>query len=248
MGSPTIVAGVGMVPFTKPGRSESYDVMGEQAARSALTDAGIAYSAVQQAFVGYSYGGSTCGQAALYGVGQTGIPIVNVNNNCSSGSTALYLARQAVASGTVDCALALGFEQMQPGALSAMWTDRPQPMDRFQAAAAELLPPDVNTDALAAAYFGAAGQAYLDEFGGTAELFARVSVKARAHAVRNPFAVFRDPITLEQVLESPHIAGPITRLMCCPRPPAGPRPPSSARPTLPGPTVSRTPCRSAPRR
>lgn len=90
------VVGVGMIPFGKPGRTDSYDVMGEQAARAALQDAGIAYELVQQAYVSYVYGDSTCGQAAIYGLGQTGIPVINVNNNCASGSTALWLARQAV--------------------------------------------------------------------------------------------------------------------------------------------------------
>ena len=78
---------------------------------------GCSYDRIQHAYVGYVYGDSTCGQRALYEVGMTGIPIFNVNNNCSTGSTALYLARQAVEAGVVECALALGFEQMAPGAL-----------------------------------------------------------------------------------------------------------------------------------
>ena len=93
------VAGVGMIPFTKPGQSEDWDVMAEKAIRLALTDAGVTYEQVQQAYVGYVYADSTAGQSALYRVGCTGIPIVNVNNNCSTGSTALYLARQMVESG-----------------------------------------------------------------------------------------------------------------------------------------------------
>src|SRR5262249_6467211 len=92
------IGGVGMVPFTKPGKSQTYSDMGEHAARAALADAGVDYGQIQQAYVGYVYGDSTSGQAALYGLGQTGIPIVNVNNNCSTGSSALWLARQAVAS------------------------------------------------------------------------------------------------------------------------------------------------------
>ena len=95
-----IVGGVGMIPFSKPGASPSYTDMGADATRRALADAGIGYELVQQAFVGYVYGDSTSGQTALYEVGLTGIPIVNVNNNCSTGSTALYLARQAVALAT----------------------------------------------------------------------------------------------------------------------------------------------------
>src|SRR5215218_4708915 len=78
------VAGVGMVPFAKPGASESYDVMAAKATRAALADAGIDYADVQQASVGYVYGDSTAGQKALYHVGMTGIPVFNVNNNCAT--------------------------------------------------------------------------------------------------------------------------------------------------------------------
>jgi len=118
------VAGVGMIPFKKPGASETYDVMGEIAIRDALADAGLDFKAIQQAYAGYVYGDSTCGQKALYRVGMTGIPVINVNNNCATGSSALWLARQAVESGAVDCALAFGFEFMQPGPLLPKWPDR----------------------------------------------------------------------------------------------------------------------------
>jgi hypothetical protein len=123
---------LGMIPFAKPGASEPYHVMGEKATRLALADAGVDYKAIQQAFVGYVYGDSTCGQRALYPVGMTGIPVLNVNNNCSTGSSALFLARQAVQSGAADCVLALGFEQMQPGAIKAAFTDRPTPFRRIR--------------------------------------------------------------------------------------------------------------------
>src|SRR5262245_23540095 len=102
MGRNARVVGVGMVPFTTPSKSESYDVMAEKAVRAALADAHVDYTSVQQAFVGYVYGDSTSGQAALYRIGQSGIPVVNVNNNCSTGSSALWLARQAVESGAAD--------------------------------------------------------------------------------------------------------------------------------------------------
>ena len=124
------IAGVGMTRFVKPGQAE-YRTLGAEAARAALADAGIDYADVQQAYVGYVYGDSTSGQSALYEVGLTGIPVVNVNNNCSTGSSALYLARQAVASGAADCVLALGFEQMAPGALQEYYSDRPSPLSRF---------------------------------------------------------------------------------------------------------------------
>ncbi len=189
--------------------------MGEHAARLALADAGVEYSLVEQAYVGYVYGDSTSGQAALYGLGQTGIPIINVNNNCSTGSSALWLAHQAVASGAVECALALGFEQMVPGALAAVYTDRPGPMSRLDQARFELQGNDEQAP-MAAQFFGGAGEAYVDEFGIDPAVFAQISVKARKHAAHNPNAVFRDAVTVEEVLGSPRIYGPLTRLQCCP--------------------------------
>jgi acetyl-CoA acetyltransferase len=209
------VVGVGMIPFTKPGANEPYTVMGERAARAALDDARIDYRQVQQAYVGYVYGDSTAGQAALYGVGLSGIPVFNVNNNCATGSSALFLARQAVASGAVECALALGFEQMRPGALKSVWDDRPAPMERFATTAQALQGWD-DAAPRAAQFFGGAGRAYMQRYGAKRETFARISVKARQHAARNPYAVFRNTVTLDEVLASPAVFDPLTRLQCCP--------------------------------
>jgi len=209
-----VVAGVGMVPFTTPSRTETYDVMGTKAARTALTDVGIEYTKIQQAYAGYVYGDSTCGQAVIYGLGQTGIPVINVNNNCSTGSSALFLARQAVESGAVDVALAVGFEQMQRGALAMGYTDRPTPFDRFNEVMDEI---QERTDGpFAAQMFGGAGREYAEKYGAAPETFAKISVKSREHAANNPYAVFTDPVTVEEVLASPHIHGPLTRLQCCP--------------------------------
>ena len=210
----TCVAGVGMVPFATPRNSKTYDVMGERAAQAALADAGVDYAEIEQAYVGYVYGDSTCGQAALYGLGQTGIPIVNVNNNCSTGSSALFLARQAVESGMVECTLALGFEQMQRGALDMLWQDRTSPFARCDDVAHAV---QGDSDApFAAQYFGGAGVAYAEEFGLADDTLAKISVKARRHGANNPYAVFREQVTVEEVLASPTIYGPLTRLQCCP--------------------------------
>jgi len=209
------VVGVGMIPFTKPGASEPYDVMGAKAARAALDDAGVDYHLVEQAYAGYVFGDSTAGQAALYGVGLTGIPVVNVNNNCSTGSTALFLARQAVASGAVECALALGFEQMVPGPLKGTWTDRPSPLTRFLGVMTEEQGYTEQAPR-AAQFFGGAARAYLAEHDIAPETFARISVKARQHAARNPLAVFRQTVTLDEVMASPMVFEPLTRLQCCP--------------------------------
>ena len=209
------VAGVGMIPFTKPGASDDYPIMGETAARLAIEDAGINYAQVGQVYVGYVYGDSTAGQAAVYGLGLTGVPIINVNNNCATGSSALFLARQAVESGMVDCALALGFEQMVPGALGAVFTDRPSPMKRFYKERKSMQETDRGAPD-AAQYFGGAGREYAEQYGTETETFAKISVKARRHAANNPFAVFRNQLSLEEVMESPHIYGPLTRYQCCP--------------------------------
>lgn len=215
MNTPVYVAGVGMIPFTKPGASEAYHVMGARAARAALEDAGIDYRLVGQAYVGYVYGDSTCGQAALYGVGLSGVPVVNVTNNCATGSTALFLARQAVQSGVVDCALALGFEQMTPGALKSAFPDRPTPMAQFVDTMKSLQGFEEGAPR-AAQFFGGAGRAHMEEFGTRPETFAKISVKARKHAAHNPFALFRTAVTEEEVMASPAIYDPMTRLQCCP--------------------------------
>lgn len=209
------VAGVGMIPFTKPGKSDDYPIMGETAARLAIEDAGLQYSDIGQAYVGYVYGDSTAGQAALYGLGLTGIPIMNVNNNCATGSSALFLARQAVASGVTDCALALGFEQMNPGALGAIFSDRPSPLKRFFKERKSMQETDRNAPD-AAQYFGGAGREYAEQYGTKNETFAKISEKARQHAANNPFAVFREKLTVEEIMASPHIYGPLTRFQCCP--------------------------------
>ncbi|MFP3754612.1 lipid-transfer protein [Cupriavidus sp. SIMBA_020] len=218
MSKHVVVAGVGMIPFKKPGQSESYSVMGATAAKLALEDAGLPYDKIQQAFVGYVYGDSTCGQAALYKVGVTGIPIVNVNNNCSTGSSALFLARQAVESGAVECALALGFEFMQPGALKGKWDDREGPLDGFTAIGGHLIQDAVDAGVpRALTLFGGAGREHMEQYGTKLETFARIRAKASRHAANNPLAVFRDVVTPEDMMnEKVMWPGVMTRSMACP--------------------------------
>lgn len=209
------VAGVGMIPFSKPGASAPYDEMGTAAGRLALEDSGIDYAYIQQAYAGYVYGDSTAGQRAIYPIGMTGIPVVNVNNNCATGSTALYLARQAIESGVADCVLALGFEQMQPGALGTIFADRPSPLGRFDDEADELV--DADDVPMALRYFGGAGLSHMQKYGTPLESFAKVRAKASRHAVNNPLALFKREVTTEDVMESPMLwDGVLTRLMACP--------------------------------
>lgn len=213
------VAGVGMVPFQKPGASGTYVEMGSQAVRDALADAGLDYGKVQLAYCGYVHGPSTSGQSALYEVGITGIPVFNVNNNCASGSSALYLARQAVETGVADCVLALGFEQMRPGASDAgasIWNDRPPSLGSVRKVV-ESLASDLDELPLALRVFTAAGREHMQKYGTKLETFARIRAKASQHAARNPLALFRKVVTVEQVLAD-HAMWPglMTRLMACP--------------------------------
>ncbi|MEU4318194.1 lipid-transfer protein [Nocardia fluminea] len=208
------VVGVGMTKFEKPGSREwDYPDMAREAGTKALADAGIDYDQVQQAYVGYVYGESTSGQRAVYELGLTGIPVVNVNNNCSTGSTALYLAAQAVRGGLAECTLALGFEKMQPGSLGSTYDDREQPMMKHLLALAELqefaMPP-------APYMFGAAGKEHMALYGTTAEQFAKIGVKNHKHSVNNPYAQFQKEYSLEEVLAAKQIYGPLTKLQCSP--------------------------------
>jgi len=214
MSHEVFVSGVGMIPFVKPGTSGTYQEMGEQAVRLALEDSGATYEQVQQVYAGYVYGDSTCGQAAVYRLGMSGIPVINVNNNCSTGSTALFLARQAIEGGVAECVLALGFEQMNPGALGAVFEDRPNPLEKFIESADEI--EGKSKVPVALRLFGGAGLEHQKKYGTRDETFARVSQKARLHAKHNPRAIFRDEVSIEEVLSSPPMHGVLTRLQCCP--------------------------------
>lgn len=215
MGRKVYVVGVGMTKFEKPGsRAWDYPDMAKESGTKALQDAGIAYENIEQAMVGYCYGESTCGERALYGLGMTGIPIYNVNNNCSTGSTALFMARQFIEGGIADCVMALGFEKMEKGSLGAKYTDRTNPMDKHIALMADLrgfapAPP-------AAQMFGNAGREHMERYGTTALQFAKIGWKNHKHSVNNPYSQFQDEYSLEGILSAPMVYEPLTKLQCCP--------------------------------
>lgn len=214
MAHKVVVAGVGMIPFKKPGTSETYDLMGAEAARIAMRDAGVEYTEIQQAYACWIYGDSTAGQRALYHVGMTGLPIFNVNNNCSTGSTGLFLARQAIEAGAIDVALVVGFEQMNPGALGTYFNDRPLPSDLFLAQCDKFGVPDLPP---ALRIFGGAGMEHMKRFGTPVEAFAKIRAKASRHAANNPMAVFRKVVTTADVMNEQVLwPGVMTRLMACP--------------------------------
>lgn len=212
--SNALVAGVDMVKFAKPGQQKPYREMASTAIKGAVVEAGIDPSAIEQAYGSYIYGDSTCAQHALYDAFMTGIPVINVNNNCSSGSSAIFMARQAVQSGAVDCALAFGFEEMQPGALGSHWDDRESPFENFLDV---LDRAEYPKGPLALRCFGAAGHHYMETYGAAPDLFAKVAVKTRNHAALNPNALFTAELTVEDVMAAPVLyMDYLTRLMCCP--------------------------------
>jgi len=215
-GEKVFVIGVGMTKFEKPGaRDWDYPDMGEEAARKALDDSGIDYSLVEQAAIGYCYGDSTAGQRALYQVGLSGIPILNVNNNCSTGSSALYLAKNFIAGGLADCTLALGFEKMEKGSLGVKYTDRASPMGKFFSKMNKLRGVDRKAPG-APQMFGNAGREYMERYGVKAESFARIGEKNHRHSANNPYSQFREVYTLKEIMDAPMVWDPLTKLQCCP--------------------------------
>ncbi|MEV8637936.1 lipid-transfer protein [Streptosporangium sp. NPDC051023] len=217
MGDRTFVIGVGMTRFEKiETRDWEYPDMVVEAVGNALADAGIEYSAVQRAAVGYVFAPSAAGQRALYDVGLTGIPIVNVNNNCATGSTALMMAREWVRSGVVDVALAVGFEKMTKEALSPGAGGMPKvtPLDRHIGVLAANR--GWANSPMTAQFFGNAAREHMERYGTTAEQIAAVAVKNHRHSMNNPYAQFQDEYTLERVLSDKPIHEPLTRSQCSP--------------------------------
>jgi acetyl-CoA acetyltransferase len=204
-GNRVFVIGVGMTKFERCERDVK-DLAGD-ATRDALKDAGIGYDEIGQAFVGYINGMSTLGQQALYRVGMTGIPVYNVNNNCSTGSTALYMAYNAIRFGQNDAVLALGFEKMQKGPLENQLPGLEKLKEETEK---EKKPP------IAARMFGDAGRDHMEKYGTKKETFAKIAVKNHRHSVNNPRSQYREACTIEEVFASRLIYDPLTILQCCP--------------------------------
>jgi len=205
-----------MTKFEKPGSKDwDYPDMAKEAGSRALADAGIHYSEIEQAAVGYCYGDSTCGERAVYTLGLTGIPIYNVNNNCSTGSTALFMAKQFVEGDLADCVLALGFEKMEKGSLGIKYTDRTNPMDKHAQQMIEMRGYEPKAPA-AAQFFGNAGREHMERYGTTPEHFAKIGWKNHKHSVNNPYSQFQDEYSLEDIKNAPMVYDPLTKLQCCP--------------------------------
>ena len=215
MGRKVYVVGVGMTKFEKPGSKQwDYPDMAREAGQKALADAKIPYEAVEQVAVGYCYGDSTAGERAVYEIGLSGVPIYNVNNNCSTGSTALFMAKQLVEGGLVECAMALGFEKMEKGSLGIKYTDRTVPMDKHMKAMVEKR--GFAKAPAAPQMFGNAGREHMEKYGTKPEVFAKIGWKNHKHSVNNPYSQFQDEYSLEDILNAPMVYEPLTKLQCCP--------------------------------
>lgn len=210
----TYLVGAGMTSFIKPRGLVDYPELGVEATTKALLDAGLNYDDIEFAAVGYVYGDSTCGQRALYALGLTAIPIINVNNNCSTGSTALFLAHQQVAAGLAECTLALGFEKMEPGSLAAKYTDRANPLEKTIELMADVV--GISTGPFAAQIFGNGGNEYCEKYGSTWEHIGAIAAKNHQHSVNNPYSQFRNSMSTEEVMKDKKVTEFLTRAMCCP--------------------------------
>ncbi|KAI9028539.1 thiolase-like protein [Hyaloraphidium curvatum] len=206
-----------MTTFDKPGvnPNKDYCEYALEAATKALLDAGINYDDVETAAAGYVYGDSTYGQRALYQLGLTQIPIMNVNNNCATGSSALYLARQAIESGLYDCALAIGFEKMKPGPLpGSHFPERTSPIDVTMKIMDELAP--LQRVPGNPQMFGNAGEAYCNENNQDPVSMDWVASKNHSHSSLNPYSQFKHTSTIEEVQKARPIFKKLTLLHCSP--------------------------------
>ncbi|EHK96371.1 Thiolase-like protein [Glarea lozoyensis ATCC 20868] len=211
---PCYVLGVGMTKFIKPRGKVDYTELGFEAGVKAMLDAQINYDDVDQGVACYCYGDSTCGQRVFYQFGMTQIPIYNVNNNCSTGSTGLHMARNIISHGGADCMLVVGFEKMNPGSLQSFWNDRENPTGTTTKMMSETR--GITNAPGAAQMFGNAGREYMEKYGAKAEDFAEIARINHEHSQRNPYSQFKDVYTLEQVMKSKMIHEPLTMLQCCP--------------------------------
>ncbi|MCP4719518.1 MAG: thiolase family protein [Desulfobacteraceae bacterium] len=200
------VIGVGTIPFGKHSEKTIVE-MGAKAGYLALKDAGIDPSRIEAGFFANGlgarlFGDSTIGQNVFWELGINKIPIVNVENACTSGSSAFYLAYNMVAASQVEIAMVIGAEKMcvpEFGLINSGETEL-----------------DTQLGLIAPASFAMRAMRYMNEFDCTPEQLAQVAVKNRKHAQLNPNAQFQEPISLETVMNSPMIVDPLTRFQCCP--------------------------------
>ncbi|NPC57869.1 thiolase family protein [Caenimonas soli] len=195
------IAGIGLHPYQFPSETP-YTQLGLTAVRAALADAGLRWNQVQSAYVGTTSIGMAAGRVMLRHLGSTGLGVTQVENASASGSFAFRQACMEIAAGTSDAVLAVGVDKHGDGRRAA----NKDGLERLS-----------DTATIPAVKFAMMARTYLRERGASVEEMAGVAVKNHGNAARNPFAQFRKPRTLAQVLASPRVAGDLTVQQCCPR-------------------------------
>jgi len=200
------IIGTGIIPFGRH-LERSIVAMSMDATIAALEDAQIPKETIGACYFANAlgdmlFGDSAIGQNLTAAMGMKKIPVVNVENACTSGSTAYYLARNAILAGECEVALVVGSEKMCVPDFGLI-----------NSGATEL---DTLLGMVTPAGFALRAQRHMHDYGTTPEQMAMVAAKSRAHASLNPIAQFRDKETIEQILEGPMIADPFTRSQCCP--------------------------------
>jgi acetyl-CoA acetyltransferase len=195
------VIGVGMTPFAKY-RDKSLAEIGWPAVKAAIEDAGVEKKDIEAAYCGSALGGMMSGQRVLKQLGITGLPITNVENACSSSSSAFRQAYIAVAAGVYDVVLVLGVEKLTKFGGGTL----PLEKEDFEVTHGLVMP----------ALYGMRARRYMHDYGLTDEQLAGVAVKAHKHGAKNPEAQFRNEVTVEEVMGARKIAEPFTLLHCCP--------------------------------
>lgn len=192
-----------MTKFSRPSLVSDYPPLAKEAVLAALKDSNLTYNQIEHATCGFVYGDSTCGQKSLYEIGLTGIPIVNVNNNCATGSTALCLAKAMIQGGLHECVLALGFEKMERGSLGSKYKDRLDPMQKHIDIFYEVF--GMETAPVTAQLFGQAGKEHMQRYGTKVEHFAKIALKNHKHSRNNPNSQSQEEYSLQDILNSPKV-------------------------------------------
>jgi benzoylsuccinyl-CoA thiolase BbsB subunit len=199
--SAVYVIGAGMTQFKPHPQTEVHE-LARQAAWAAICEAGIEPRAIELAYAGHAYQGQCFGQKVLLRIGVTGLPVINCENACASGASAVYGVFNAIKAGQIDIGIAIGAEKLA----SAKGGFTPLVADDLESSLGRVMP----------SVFGMMARAHMEKYGTTVEQLAKIAVKNRRNGVRNPYSPWRDEITVEQVLAAPMIVDPLTRLSCCP--------------------------------
>jgi len=195
------VIGVGMIPFGKYPETNITD-LGWPAVKAAIKDAGIDPRRIQAVYSGTARGGAMVGQRIMGRLGLAGLPIVNVENACSSSSSAMAQGVMAVSSGAYDVVLVIGVEKLTKFGGGTLPLDE----DDWEVRLGLTMP----------ALYAMRAQRYMHDFGISLKDVASVSVKNRKNGALNPDAQMRKEVSVEEVLASRMIADPFTLLQCCP--------------------------------